>query len=148
MSRGQHEELAGCHPLGGMVRRVVGVAVGLVVIVALGLAPGDRDETAPSYSSTQALAGDIYAHGIGCSRVYPIDLQISADHDAAVCEVGSATVTLHVWKDVARPTNLGEAARHTPSVVGTNWLVATTNQLAATPSGSGDRRRPDPVLTA
>lgn len=81
MSRGQHEELAGCHPLGGMVRRVVGVAVGLVVIVALGLAPGDRDETAPSYSSTQALAGDIDAHGIGCSRVYPIDLQISADHD-------------------------------------------------------------------
>lgn len=67
--------------MGGMVRRVVGVAVGLVVIVALGLAPGDRDETAPSYSSTQALAGDIYAHGIGCSRVYPIDLQISADHD-------------------------------------------------------------------
>lgn len=120
MSRGQHEELAGCHPLGGMVRRVVGVAVGLVVIVALGLAPGDRDETAPSYSSTQALAGDIYAHGIGCSRVYPIDLQISADHDAALCEVGSATVTLHVWKGVARPTNLGRR-RVTPR----RWLVPT-----------------------
>ena len=98
----------------------------------LGLALGDRDETAPSFSSTQALAGDIDAHGIGCSRVYPNDLRIWADHDAAVCEVGSATVTLHVWKGFARPTDLGEASRHTPWVVGTNWLVATTNRLAAT----------------
>ena len=118
--------------LGGMVRRVVVVGVGLVVIGALGLALGDRDETAPSFSSTQALAGDIDAHGIGCSRVYPNDLRIWADHDAAVCEVGSATVTLHVWKGFARPTDLGEASRHTPWVVGTNWLVATTNRLAAT----------------
>jgi hypothetical protein len=114
-----------------MVRRVVGVAVGLVVIGALGLALGDRDETISSYSSVQALGRDINAHGIGCSRVYPSRLQIWADHDAAGCQVGSATVTLHVWKGVSPPIDLGEASRHTPWVVGPNWLVATTNRVAA-----------------
>jgi hypothetical protein len=114
-----------------MVRRVVGVAVGLVVIGALGLALGDRDETISSYSSVQALGRDINAHGIGCSRVYPSRLQIWADHDAAGYQVGSATVTLHVWKGVSPPIDLGEASRHTPWVVGPNWLVATTNRVAA-----------------
>ena len=114
-----------------MVRRVVGVAVGLVVIGALGLALGDGDETVASYPSTQALARDINAHGIGCSRVYPSRLPIWADHDAAACQVGSATVTLHVWKGVSPPIDLGEASRHTPWVVGPNWLVATTNRVAA-----------------
>jgi hypothetical protein len=80
-----------------MVRRVVGVAVGLVVIGALGLALGDRDETIPSYSSTRALGRDISAHGIGCARVYPIRGPLFADHDAVNCDVGSATVTLHVF---------------------------------------------------
>jgi hypothetical protein len=114
-----------------MVRRVVGVTVGLVVIGALGIAFGDRHETVASYPSTQALARDISAHGIGCSRVYPSRLQIWADHDAAACQVGSATVTLHVWKGVSPPIDLGEASRHTPWVVGPNWLVATTNRVAA-----------------
>lgn len=117
--------------MGGMVRRIVGVAVGLVVIGTLGLAFGDQDETSHSYSSTQALAHDIDAHGIGCSRIYPSDLLIWADHDAAGCLVGSASLTLHVWKGVGRPTDLGEASRHVPWVVGPNWLVATTNRLAA-----------------
>lgn len=114
-----------------MGRRVVGVAIALVVVGALGLAIGDRHETISSYSSVRALGRDINAHGIGCSRVYPSRLSIWADHDAASCQVGSASVTLHVWKGVARPTDLGEASRHGPWVVGPNWLVATTNRQAA-----------------
>ena len=114
-----------------MVRRVVGVTVGLVVIGALGLALGDRDETVASYPSTQALARDISAHGIGCARVYPIRTLFLADHDTATCEVGSATVTLNVWGVSPPPIDLGEASRHAPWVVGPNWLVATTNRLAA-----------------
>jgi len=47
------------------------------------------------------------------------------------CEVGSAAVTLHTWKGVSPPTYLGEPSRHFPWVVGPNWLVATTNRLAA-----------------
>jgi hypothetical protein len=78
-----------------MVRRVVGVAVGLVVIGALVLALGDRDETIPPHPSTQALGRDIDAHGIGCSRIYPARFRFWPDDDAANCEVGSAAVTLH-----------------------------------------------------
>jgi hypothetical protein len=48
--------------VGGMVRRVVGVGVGLVVIGAVGIALGDGDETIHSYSSTQALGRDIDAY--------------------------------------------------------------------------------------
>jgi hypothetical protein len=114
-----------------MVRRAVGVAVALVVVGGLGLALGDPDKTIASYPSTQALARDISAHGIGCSRVYPSRLRVWADHDAAACQVGSATVTLHVWKGVSAMTGLGEASRHVSWVVGPNWLVATTNRLAA-----------------
>jgi hypothetical protein len=114
-----------------MVRRVVGVGVGLVVIGAIGLALGDGHETIPSSSSTQALGRDIDAHGIGCSRIYPSRLGTWADHDAAGCQVGSASLTLHVWKGVSPPANLGEACRHVSWVVGSNWLVATTNRLAA-----------------
>jgi hypothetical protein len=114
-----------------MVRRVVGVAVGLVVVGGLGLALGDMDETVPSYSSTQALGRDINAHGIGCSRIYPSRLGTWADHDAAGCQVGSASLTLHVWKGVSAMTGLGKASRHVSWVVGPNWLVATTNRLAA-----------------
>ena len=115
-----------------MVRRVVGVAVGLLVIGALGLALGDRDETIPSYSSVQALGRDINARGIGCSRVYPVRGPGWADHDAANCEVGSAAVTLRAWKDVSPPPmDLGEPSRHESWVIGPNWLVAATNRLAA-----------------
>ena len=128
-----------------MVRRVVGVAVGLVVIGALGLALGDGNETVASYPSTQALAQDIHAHGIGCSRLYPIRapgwagpvpswadrVPGWANHNAVNCEVGSAAVTLHTWKGVSSPTYLGEPSRHFPWVVGPNWLVATTNRLTA-----------------
>jgi hypothetical protein len=120
--------------LGGMVRRVVGVGVGLVVIGAIGLALGDGDETIPSYSSTQALGRDIDAHGIGCSRIYPSRLGTWADHDAAGCQVGSASLTLHVWTGVSQLIGLGvagEASRHISWVRGPNWLVATTNRLAA-----------------
>jgi hypothetical protein len=114
-----------------MVRRVVGVAVGLAVIGALGLALDDRYETIPSFASTRALGWDIDTHGIGCSRIYPSRLRIWADHDAAGCQVGSASLTLHVWKGVSSPVNLGEASRHVSWVLGPNWLVATTNRLAA-----------------
>jgi hypothetical protein len=130
-SRGQTRRDQDVASLGGMVRRVVGVAAGLVVIGALGLALGDRDEKVPSYPSTEALGGDISAHGIGCARVYPIRGPLFADHDAVNCEVGSAMVTLHVWGVSPPPIDLGEASRHTPWVVGPNWLVATTNRLAA-----------------
>jgi hypothetical protein len=101
-----------------MVRRVVGAAVGLLVVFALGLAFDDQDETTPSYSSTQALGRDIDAHGIGCSRIYPSRLRHWADHDAAGCQVGSASLTLHVWKGVSPPMGLGEASRHVSWVVG------------------------------
>jgi hypothetical protein len=117
-----------------MVRRAVGVAVALVVVGGLGLALGDPDKTIASYPSTQALARDISAHGIGCSRVYPSRLQIWADHDAAACQVGSASLTLHVWRGVSQPVGLGvagKASRHISWVRGLNWLVATTNRLAA-----------------
>ena len=120
--------------LGGMVTRVVGIGVGLVVIGAIGLALGDGNETIPSYSSTQALGRDIDAHGIGCSRIYPSRLGTWADHDAAACQVGSASLTLHVWTGVSQPIGLGvagEASRHISWVRGPNWLVATTNRFAA-----------------
>ena len=120
--------------LGGMVTRVVGIGVGLVVIGAIGLALGDGNETIPSYSSTQALGRDIDAHGIGCSRIYPSRLGTWADHDAAGCQVGSASLTLHVWTGVSQPIGLGvagEASRHISWVRGPNWLVATTNRFAA-----------------
>jgi hypothetical protein len=120
--------------LGGMVRRVVGIGVGLVVIGAIGLALGDGNETIPSYSSTQALGRDIDAHGIGCSRIYPSRLGTWADHDAAGCQVGSASLTLHVWTGVSQPIGLGvagEASRHISWVRGPNRLVATTNRFAA-----------------
>ena len=71
-----------------MVRRVVGVTVGLALIGALGFALGDRAERVPSYPSTQAMGRDINAHGIGCSRLFPIRGPLFADHDAVTCEVG------------------------------------------------------------
>jgi hypothetical protein len=115
-----------------MGRRVVGVTILLVVIGMLGIALGGRDETISSYSSVRALGRDIDAHGIGCSRVYPVCVPGWADHDAANCEIGSAAVTLHVWEKVSPPPIiLGEASRHVSWVVGPNWLVATTNRLAA-----------------
>ena len=115
-----------------MGRRVVAVAIGLGLMGVLGLALGDRDEPISSYSSTQALGRDIDAHGIGCSRIYPSRLGTWADHDAAGCQVGSATVTLHVWSGVSPPFwGLGEASRHVSWVVGPNWLVATTNRFTA-----------------
>ena len=77
------------------------------------------------------LRQDIDAHGIGCSRIYPSRLGTWADHDAAACQVGSASLTLHVWKGVSPPINVGEASRHVAWVVGPNWLVATTNRFAA-----------------
>lgn len=116
----------------GMGRRVIVVAIALLIVGALGPATdGGGHETTSSYTSAQALGRAINAHGIGCSRVYPSRLSIWADHDAASCQVGAASVTLHVWKGVARPTDLGEASRHVPWVVGPNWLVATTNRRAA-----------------
>jgi len=115
-----------------MTRRVVGVAILLVVIGVLGLVLGNRDEVISSYSSVQALGRDINAHGIGCSRLYPIRGPLFSDHDAANCEVGSAAVTLHAWKDVSPPPiDLGERSRHGSWVVGPNWLVAATNLFAA-----------------
>ena len=97
----------------------------------LGLALGDQDEMISSYSSVQALGRDINAHDIGCPRLYPIRGPLFADHDALNCEVGSAAVTLHAWKDVFPPTYLGEPSRHESWVVGPNWLVAATNRFAA-----------------
>jgi hypothetical protein len=54
-----------------MVRRIVGVAVGLGVIGALGFALGDRDEKVPPYPSTQALGREINAHGIRVRSCLP-----------------------------------------------------------------------------
>jgi hypothetical protein len=114
-----------------MVRRVVGLAVGLAFIGALGLALNGWNEAIPPYSSTRALGRDIDAHGIGCSRIYPSRLWMWRDHDAAGCQVGSASLTLHVWKGARPAGSLGEASRHVSWVVGPNWLAATTNRLTA-----------------
>jgi hypothetical protein len=117
-----------------MVRRVVGLAVGLVVIGALGLAIGDRDETVPSYSSTQALGRDINAHGLGCIRLRPAPFLGPVGHEAATCQVGSATITLHTFGDVPPLEEWGEPTSRTGVswVVGPNWLVATMDRPAAT----------------
>lgn len=119
--------------MGGMVRRIVGVAVGLVVVGALGLALGDRDEMISSYSSVQALGRDIYAHGIGCPRLYSA-YQAGGPRvgvDAATCLVGSAPITLYVYEDVSlRGQLVGEPTARS-WVVGPNWWVVTTSRLAA-----------------
>ena len=119
--------------MGGMVRRVVGVAIGLVVIGALGLALGDRDETVASFPSTQALARDISAHGNGCLRLYSA-YQAGGPRvgvDAATCLVGSAPITLYVYQDVSlRGQLVGEPTARS-WVVGPNWWVVTTSRRAA-----------------
>ena len=117
--------------LGWMGRRVVGVAIALVVVGALGLALSDQDQSLTSYSSVRALGRDINAHGIGCSRVYPVRTLGWADHDAGTCQVGPVSVTLHTWNSVSPLKRLGEPSRHVSWVVGPNWLVATTNRQAA-----------------
>ena len=118
-----------------MTRRALGVALGLVVVGVLVVSLDDQDgvPSVQSYPSVQALGQDIRAHGIGCSRVYPVrgPRPLWADHDAANCEVGSAAVTLHAWKDVSPPPTYLEKSRHESWVVGPNWLVASTNRLAA-----------------
>jgi hypothetical protein len=120
--------------LGGMVRRFVGVTVGLVVIGALSLAPGDREGVISSYSSVQALGRDINAHGIGCPRLRPARFLGPVGHEAATCQVGSATITLHTFADVPPLEEWGEPTPRTGVswVVGPNWLVATMDRPAAT----------------
>lgn len=114
-----------------MIRRVIGAAIGLAIVAALGLVPDDQNKTQP-YASVGSLGGAIKAHGIGCSRIYPARFQFWPDDDAATCEVGSAAVTLHTWKNASSPpTYLGEPSRHVSWVVGPNWLVAATNRFAA-----------------
>jgi hypothetical protein len=116
-----------------MVRRVVGVAVGLVVIGALGLTSGDRGAVVSSYSSVQALGRDINAHGIGCPRVRPARFFGPVGHEAATCQVGSATITLHTFAGVPPVEEWGEPTPRTGVswVVGPNWLVATMDRPAA-----------------
>jgi hypothetical protein len=123
---------------GGMVRRVVGVAVALVVVGGLGLALASGRR--PSYSSVEALGHDIHAHGIGCPRLYSA-YQAGGPRvgvDAATCLVGSATVTLYVYKDVALYVYKDVAVlerRGEPTyrsyVVGPNWMVVTRSRPAA-----------------
>jgi hypothetical protein len=122
--------------LGGMVRRVVGVAVGLVVVGALGLAldEQDRDQTeTQSYSSVETLAGAIKARGIGCARLsWPRGFHVPGE-ETALCEIGSASITLHAYEDPAMLHRLGRpSVRSGVSwVVGPNWLVATMSRPAA-----------------
>lgn len=119
--------------LAGMIRRAVGVAIGLVVIGGLGLVLGDRDEMISSYSSVQALGRDINAHGNGCLRLYSA-YQAGGPRvgvDAATCLVGSAPITLYVYQDVSlRGQLVGEPTARS-WVVGPNWWVVTTSRPAA-----------------
>jgi hypothetical protein len=119
--------------LGGMVRRVVGVAIGLIVIGGLGLALGNRDETIPYYFSVQAFGRDINARGIGCPRLYPAPFPGPVGHEAARCQVGSDWVTLHTFEDVPPVDEWGKPTSRTGVtwVVGPNWLVATMHRPAA-----------------
>ena len=114
-----------------MIRRVVGVAVALVVVGGLGLALSSGSGR-PSYSSVEALGHDIHAHGIGCPRLYSA-YQAGGPRvgvDAATCLVGSAPVTLYVYEAPAvleRP----DESTYRSYVVGPNWKVVTTSRPAA-----------------
>ena len=117
--------------LGGMIRRVVGMAVALVVVGGLGLALSSGSGR-PSYSSVEALGHDIHAHGIGCPRLYSA-YQAGGPRvgvDAATCLVGSATVTLYVYEAPAVLERPGEPT-YRSYVVGPNWKVVTRSRPAA-----------------
>jgi hypothetical protein len=117
--------------LRGMIRRVVGVAVALLVVGGLGLALSSGSGS-PSYSSVEALGHDIHAHGIGCPRLFSA-YQAGGPRvgvDAATCLVGSATVTLYVYQApavLARPRE----PTYRSYVVGPNWEVVTISRPAA-----------------
>ena len=114
-----------------MIRRVVGVAFALMVVGALGLALANGSG-GPSYSSVEALGHDIYAHGIGCPRLYSA-YQAGGPRvgvDAATCLVGSATITLYAYEDVSVLERLGEPSARS-LVVGRNWLVVTMSRPVA-----------------
>lgn len=118
-----------------MKRRALGVALGLVVVGALGLALAYRDvvSSVPSYASVEALGRDINGHGIGCLRLYSA-YQAGGPRvgvDAATCLVGSAPSTLYVYEDVSlRGQLVGEPTARS-WVVGPNWWVVTTSRPAA-----------------
>jgi hypothetical protein len=119
-----------CGILKGMGRRFVGVAFALVVVGALGLALANGSRR-PSYSSVEALGHDIYAHGIGCPRLY--SYQAGGPRvgvDAATCLVGSDTITLYAYEDASVLKRLGEPSARS-FVVGRNWLVVTMSRPAA-----------------
>lgn len=115
-----------------MSRRAIGIAIGLVVVGALGLALADRNGSR-SYSSVEALGHDINAHGIGCSRIYETRAGERAGEDLAVCVVGSVTVTLHTYRDLSLLQRFDEPSPGSGVtwVVGPNWLVATVSRPAA-----------------
>jgi hypothetical protein len=114
-----------------MSRPVVGVAFALVVVGALGLVLANGSGR-PSYSSVEAFGHDIYAHGIGCPRLYSAYQAGGPKEgvDAAICLVGSATVTLYVYEDVSVLERLGEPT-YRSYVVGPNWFVVTRSRAAA-----------------
>jgi hypothetical protein len=114
-----------------MIPRGIGVAIGLLVVGVLGFALNDRPGSRP-YSSVEALGRDISAHGIGCPRLYSA-YQAGGPKvgvDAAICLVGSATITLYVYEDVSVLERLGEPTYRT-YVVGPNWQVVTRSRPAA-----------------
>jgi hypothetical protein len=117
--------------LSGMSRRVVAVAVALVVVGGLGLALAGGSGR-PSYLSVEALGDDIHAHGIGCPRLYSA-YQAGGPRvgvDAATCLVGSATITLYVYEDVPVLERHAEPT-YRSYVVGPNWAVVTRSRPAA-----------------
>ena len=115
-----------------MTRRVIGAAIGLAVVAALGLALDDPNKT-QSYASVESLGGAIKAHGIGCSRLYPTRSVTRPGEDRAVCEIGPATITLHTYQDVSLLRRFDHPSLRSGVswVVGPNWLVATMNRPAA-----------------
>ena len=114
-----------------MGRRVVAVAFALMVVGALGLALANGSGR-PSYSSVEALGDDIYAHGIGCPRLYSA-YQARGPRvgvDGATCLIESDTITLYAYEDASVLERLGKPSVRS-FVIGRNWLVVTMSRPAA-----------------
>jgi hypothetical protein len=118
-----------------MVRRVVGVAVGLVVIGALGLALADRYETIPPYPDPGSGTGYRRTRHRVLSHLPPPVFGLGRTATLRTVRSGLLRHAPHVEGRLSAAdiptTYLGEPSRRVSWVVGPNWLVVATNRLAA-----------------